>query len=110
MNAKPATLQSRILAVLNESNERMRDGDIATILNMKATSMRSSLYLLVSKGLVRAEKVGRYFMYCAVTVAAPITHTGARIVRLSHRNMQPPGEPPRKMEWCGGRSLMADLD
>lgn len=47
---------------------------------------------------------------CAVTVAAPITHTGARIVRLSHRNMQPPGEPPRKMEWCGGRSLMADLD
>ena len=109
MNAKPATLQSRILAVLNESNERMYDGDIAKILDMKATSMRSSLYLLVNKGLVRAEKVGRYFMYCAASAAAPITHTGARIVRLSHRNMQPPGEPLRKMEWCGGASPLNDL-
>lgn len=110
MNAKPATLQMKILAVLNESNERMYDRDIAAILEMKSTSMRSSLYLLVNKGLVRAEKVGRYFTYCAATVTAPVIHSGARIIRLSHRNMQPPGEPPRKSDFGCCCSSIADLD
>ena len=110
MNAKPATLQMKILAVLNDSGKRMYDRDIAAILEMKSTSMHSSLYLLVNKGLVRAEKVGRYFTYCAVTVAAPVIHGGARIVRLSPRNMQPLGEPPRKSDFGCCCSSIADLD
>lgn len=109
-NAKPATLQMRILAVLNDSGRRMYDSDIAKILDMKSTSMRSSLYLLVNKGLVRAEKIGRYFMYQIASVDAPIIHTGARIVRLSHRNMQPPGEPPRKSDFGCCCSSIANLD
>lgn len=54
MNAKPATLQMKIMAVLKKNEGRMRDRDIAEVLNMPATSMRSSLYLLVDKGLVRS--------------------------------------------------------
>lgn len=110
MSTKPATLQMRILAVLNDSGKRMYDSDIAKILDMPSTSMRSSLYLLVNKGLVRSEKVGRYFMYQLATMATPITHTGARIVRLSHRHMQPLGEPPRKEAFGGCCSPLANLD
>jgi DNA-binding IclR family transcriptional regulator len=109
MSAKPATLQMRILEVLKKNKKPMRDPDIAKILSMPATSMRSSLYLLVNKGLVRAEKVGRYFMYQSASVAAPIVHTGARIVRLSHRNMQPVGEPPRVMDFGMCHSPISDL-
>lgn len=88
----------------------MYDSDVAKILDMKSTSMRSSLYLLVNKGLVHAEKVGRYFTYCVATVTAPVVHTGARIIRLSHRHMQPPGEPPRKSDFGCCCSSIADLD
>lgn len=109
-NAKPATLQMKILAVLKKNKKRMYDSDIAKILDMPPASMRSSLYLLVNKGLVRAEKVGRYSMYQLATAAVPITHTGARIVRLSHRHMQPLGEPPRKGIFGGCCSPLANLD
>ena len=102
--AEGGPIQPRVIALLESEDRLFSNTEIAEIIGVKVTAINSAARNLAQQGLLRVEKVGRHPMYGrkATSDFTPIL-AGARVIRLEHRNMQPPDQPLRKQHYgvCG---------
>lgn len=96
-------VQPRVMAALKEATKPLSPNDLCQLLDLKAGTINCSMRYLVQKRLVKVVKVSSHPFYSLPDDADDLGDTlpGARLVRLSDRNMQPANEPLRRFSRGG---------
>lgn len=104
-------LQPKIIEILAATKRKTSPSEIARKLHVTTQQIHSSLYLMLKKRLVVLTKLNGHAQYTLAEIPpdVPVATTATRVIRLSHRNMQPPDDPLRKFTVACGASPLNDL-